>query len=92
MYCEEETVQILENGHASREVDGLARRARQLIGQGEKLAPCKVSISMQGRWFTISGRVDSQRTKSALFELVPEIDGARWIVDRVHVGPRSSGS
>jgi len=43
----------------------------------------------RGRWFLIGGRVDSHQTKSIIFSLVPEIDGARWIVDRVHVGRRS---
>lgn len=41
-----------------------------------------------GRWFLIGGRVDTHQTKSIVFGLVPEMDGARWIVDRLHVGKR----
>lgn len=42
----------------------------------------------RGNWFLIGGRVDSHQTKSIIFGLVPEIDGARWIVDRLLVGRR----
>jgi hypothetical protein len=42
----------------------------------------------RGRWFLIGGRVDTYQTKSIVFGLVPEIEGARWIVDRLHVGRR----
>ena len=43
----------------------------------------------RGHWFLIGGRVDSHQTKTIIFALVPELDGARWIVDRMHVGKRS---
>ena len=43
----------------------------------------------RGPWFLIGGRVDSHQTKTIVFALVPEIDGARWIVDRLHIGRRS---
>ena len=45
-------------------------------------------VFRRGRWFLIGGRVDSHQTKSIIFGMVPEIDGARWIVDRLHVGRR----
>jgi len=47
-----------------------------------------LQVFRHGCWFFIGGRVDSHQTKSIIFALVPELDGARWIVDRLHVGSR----
>lgn len=49
---------------------------------------CSLMVEKQGHWFMIGGRVDSHQTKTAIFGLVPELDGAKWIVDRLHVGSR----
>ena len=46
-------------------------------------------VIRHGHWFLIGGRVDSHQTKLIIFGLVPEIEGARWIVDRLHIGRRS---
>lgn len=42
-------------------------------------------MSREGRWFVLTGDVDSQGTKSALISLVPRVDGAQWVVDRIRV-------
>jgi hypothetical protein len=47
-----------------------------------------LQVFRRGCWFLIGGRVDSHQTKSIIFSLVPEMEGARWIVDRLHVGRR----
>jgi len=81
------TEPIPHPGHAMREVTDLSNRARSIVSDIPRGFACDVEVSKEGRWFTLSGRVGTQHEKSALFELVPEIDGARWIVDRLHVGP-----
>jgi hypothetical protein len=67
---------FLENGHRALSERGLGREYG-------------LRVVRHGRWFLIGGRVDSHQTKSIVFALVPEMDGARWIVDRLHVGRRS---
>ena len=47
---------------------------------------CDVRIGRQDHWFVLEGKVDSFGTKCDLLALVPEFDGARWIVDRIRVG------
>jgi hypothetical protein len=32
------------------------------------------------------GRVDSYGTKASLFGLVPDEAGAKWIIDKLHIG------
>ena len=46
---------------------------------------CDVDVSVDGKWCTFEGTVDSQEIRTALFDLVPEQDGKRFIVDRLHV-------
>jgi len=70
------------------EVRRLMRRAEGYLSEQALAEACSLAVKKQGRWFTISGKVDSHRTKTALFGLVPEHDGARWIVDRLRVGSR----
>lgn len=48
---------------------------------------CDFSISRDGPWYVFEGTVDSQATKTELFALVPEVDGAQWIVDKLRATP-----
>lgn len=60
------------------------RKLLQDLGVGEK---CCFDVQRNGNWFILDGHVDSQTTKSKLFCLVPEFEEARWIVDRLRIGP-----
>jgi hypothetical protein len=44
-----------------------------------------VDVSVEGRWVTFDGTVDTQDTRMALFLLVPAQNGKRLIVDRLNV-------
>ena len=66
----------------------LIERADRYLSEKDLAQRCSLMVERQGRWFMIAGRVDSHRTKTAIFGLVPEQDGAQWIVDRLHVGSR----
>jgi len=46
---------------------------------------CTLEVERKGLWFVLAGPVDSQSTKRALISLVPELDGVRYVVDRLHV-------
>jgi hypothetical protein len=66
---------------------------KQLLSRSEELfkrqgvhKQCSVDVERLGRWFVLRGRVDSHRTRSQLFSMVPKKDGARWIVDHLRVG------
>lgn len=47
---------------------------------------CRIEVMEDGPWTIFDGRVDSQSTKTRLFGLVPQVDGAQWIVDRLRTG------
>lgn len=52
----------------------------------------QVEVEKRGKWFVLRGHVDSHRTRSELFKMVPErSDGGRYIVDRLRVGCPTSG-
>jgi len=44
-----------------------------------------VDVSVEGRWVTFDGTVDTQDTRTALFMLVPALNGKRHIIDRLNV-------
>ena len=44
-----------------------------------------VAVSVDGEWCTLTGTVASQKTRTALFALVPRRNGRRCIVDRLLV-------
>lgn len=48
---------------------------------------CDVSVERQGRFFELSGCVDSFWTRSVLFSLVPKHRGQRYIIDKLQVIP-----
>jgi osmotically-inducible protein OsmY len=83
----DEPSQVLHDHRSCGDATDIARRIRRLLRDGKGGAPCNLQVERKGNWFTLEGRVETQRMKSAIFEMVPEIDGARWIVDKIHVGP-----
>ena len=46
---------------------------------------CEVSVNQQGRFYELSGCVDSFWTRSVLFSLVPKQRGRRYIIDKLQV-------
>lgn len=64
----------------------LTERFRRVVEARGLGAECDVVVERDGRWFVLRGRVDSHGTRSALISQVPEIDGARWVVDHLQVG------
>lgn len=64
-----------------------------LVDAGEVTRDCQLEVTRQEHWFVLSGWVGSFGAKCRLLALVPEHDGARWIVDRIRVGrPEASTS
>ena len=53
---------------------------------------CKVTVTLKGRWFELSGKVDSYWTRSVLFSLVPKKNGRRFIIDKLQVVTFPEGS
>lgn len=64
----------------------LLTRSQELLKRHGVHEQCSVEVERQGRWYVLRGRVDSHRTRSQLFSMVPKKDGARWIVDHLRVG------
>ncbi|MFO8073214.1 MAG: hypothetical protein R6V85_15185 [Polyangia bacterium] len=70
---------------------------RSFVERGRRLrnkrsASGQVEVEKRGKWFVLRGHVDSHRTRSELFKMVPErSDGGRYIVDRLRVGCPTSG-
>lgn len=59
---------------------------QRLVDGGQVDRGCRVEVERQQHWFVLSGWVDSFQAKCRLMALVPEHEGARWIVDRIRVG------
>jgi len=57
----------------------------ELMEQLDTEQHCEVDVSVDGKWCTFEGTVDSQEIRIALFDLVPTYNGKRFIVDRLHV-------
>lgn len=79
------------DGPASRSPEGdplervYMERCRQLIDGLDLRDRCAVRVEKDGHWFVLRGTVDSHRTRTALICMVPEIDGASWVVDHLRV-------
>ena len=57
----------------------------ELMEELDTASHCDVDVSVDGKWCTFKGTVDSQEMRTALFDLVPSLNGKRYIVDRLHV-------
>jgi hypothetical protein len=75
-----------EESNRDPELLAFVQRWQTLIEERGICQDCMIEVEREDHWFVIHGWVNSFGTKGMLFELVPEIDGARWIVDRVRVG------
>jgi len=84
-------LRVVHNGKEGEDpaVRDLLERWRQLLSGRENAEDCIIQVKKQDHWFTLEGWVDSFGTKGLLFSLVPEFDGARWIIDRIRVGKPS---
>lgn len=66
----------------------LEQKSLEVVDARGVKGKCDFKVQRDGHWFIFDGKVDSQSTKSELFALVPKVDGALWIVDRL----RTEGS
>ncbi|MBN2529270.1 MAG: hypothetical protein JXR76_22980 [Deltaproteobacteria bacterium] len=57
----------------------------ELMDELDTECHCDVDVTLDGKWCTFEGTVDSQEIRTALFDLVPSRNGKRYIVDRLHV-------
>jgi hypothetical protein len=70
----------------------MLRKSLEVLAERGVEELCDLEVLRDGNWFIFDGSVDSQTTKIELLSLVPEIDGASWIVDRLRVaGQKTSG-
>lgn len=68
--------------------DGFLRSVREYLAREGLESGVDVCVARRGPWFVLDGCVQSQRLKASIIGLVPEVDGHRWVVDRVRVDPR----
>ena len=73
-------------GGPQDELEELQSRWHQYVSENGLADKCEVNIDRRENWFVLDGWVDSFKTKCQLLDMVPEIDGARWIVDRIRIG------
>jgi hypothetical protein len=67
-------------------MERFSRDSREFLAGDRGSVRCSVEPEQDVSWLVLEGWVDSTRTKSRLFSLVPKINGASWIVDRLRVG------
>lgn len=70
----------------TEDIEQYEQRARAFLVDRGVQKRCSLEVHRNRNWFVLDGRVDSYGTKIALVNLVPKIEGARWVVDRVHIG------
>jgi len=75
----------VERTGPSSPVEELRRSVRALLSRSAAGEWCTVRVERRGRWFELTGIVDSQRTRTALFALIPERGGRRYVVDKLRV-------
>ena len=61
----------------------LERKSLEVVDARGVRDGCDFRIRFDGRWCIFDGEIDSPSTKTELFALVPEFDGALWIVDKL---------
>jgi hypothetical protein len=77
---------VSEGSNDPRPHQRLERKSLEMVERQGVRQACEFKVLEQGRWTIFDGKVDSQSTKTRLFGLVPEVDGAQWIVDRLRTG------
>jgi hypothetical protein len=68
----------------------MLRKSREVLAERGVEDLCDLEVLRDGNWFILDGNVDSQTTKTELLSLVPEIDGASWIVDRLRIAGQTT--
>ncbi|HUU00114.1 MAG TPA: hypothetical protein VM425_01595 [Myxococcota bacterium] len=68
------------------ELEALLVRWHQYLSENGLTGKCDVNIDRRENWFILDGWVDSFKTKCCLLDMIPEINGSRWIVDRIRIG------
>ncbi len=83
-----------EASHIGADTDlrSISRTLQGYLEEQDLCEMCSLEVAKQGDWYVLKGKVDSHRTRAELFDLVPEREGARWIVDELHVGKPYSSS
>ena len=69
----------------------LQKKSEEVVNARGVRTECEFSVRRDGRWCIFDGQVDSQSTKTELFGLVPKVDGALWIVDKLQTGRGRGG-
>jgi uridine kinase len=77
---------VKQSDRAEMERRTLAQQWARLSDELHLGDSCSVEVERDGNWFVLRGWVDCHTTKGHLFALVPLVDGAQWIVDRIRVG------
>jgi hypothetical protein len=80
--------QVTDSESGNTDIHILRLQYRELFASLNLHQKFNVEAEKKGNWFVLKGQVDCQRTKLELFRIVPQVDGARWIVDHVQIlGP-----
>lgn len=80
-----------KRAYAESEVEKLRIEVRRYIYDNALHEECQVNVHKKGHWYVFEGSVDSSGTRGGLFLLVPSHEGAKWIIDRLHVGRPCTG-
>lgn len=62
-----------------------AKRVREFLERNGLESRAEVRVARRERWLVLDGIVESQRTKTALIQMAPRVDGAQWIIDRLRI-------
>lgn len=46
---------------------------------------CHVTVNRSGEWFELDGQIDSQWSRGVIFNMVPPINGKRYVVDKLKI-------
>jgi osmotically-inducible protein OsmY len=81
----EKPIVTAPDGAMPPDLRAFVERSRRFLKNAGHCGECRLEVEKRGRWFVLRGRVGSQLVKSRLIGMVPKIEGAQWIEDRLHV-------
>jgi hypothetical protein len=81
----EKSTVVSPSGVSHPDLRTFIEKSRRFLNKIDACGECRLEVEKQGRWFILRGQVDSQPVKSRLIGMVPKVEGAQWIVDRLHV-------
>lgn len=76
---------ITPGGELTPDLRAFIDRSRRFLCKIDECGECRLEVEKRGRWFVLRGRVGSQPVKSRLIGMIPKVEGAQWIEDRLHV-------